>query len=68
MRVDITTSPPWQSIQPQIDLSLADVKKGDILPTEARSRAMDLISSYEGHTLTFTDGIEDSQRSGLCIG
>ena len=56
MRVGITTSPPWQSIQPQIDLSLTDVKKGDILPTEARSRAMELISSYEGHTLTFTDG------------
>ena len=67
MRVDITTSPPWQSIQPQIDLSLADVKKGDILPTEARSRAMELISSYEGHTLTFTDGSKTANGVGCAF-
>ena len=68
MRVGITTSkPPWQFIHPLIDLSLADVKKGDILPTESRSRAMELISSYEGHTLIFTDGSKTSDGVGCAF-
>ena len=68
MRVGITTSkPPWQFIHPLIDLSLADVKKGDILPTESRSRAMELISSYQGHALIFTDGSKTSDGVGCAF-
>ena len=64
MRISITTSPPWLSTQPQIDISLADTKKGDVLPTEFRSRAMELLASYEGYTLIFTDGSKTAEGVG----
>ena len=64
MRISITTSPPWLSTQPQIDISLADTKKGDVLPTEFRSRAMELLASYEGYTLVFTDGSKTAEGVG----
>ena len=56
LRVDPMSSPPWQCDQPQIDLSLAEVRKADILPIESRARALELLSPYEGFTFTFTDG------------
>ena len=64
MRISITTSPPWLSTQPQIDISLADTKKGDVLPTEFRSRAMELLAMYEGYTLVFTDGSKTAEGVG----
>ena len=48
MRVDSMSSPPWESDIPQIDASVSDVKKGDLLPLESRYRALEHISSYGG--------------------
>ena len=56
MRIDDMQKPPWQCVQPRIDLSLAEIRKGDLLPIESRSRAAQLLTNYEGHTLIFTDG------------
>ena len=64
------STPPWRSAIPQIDLSLSDVKKGDLLPLESRSRALEHLTSYEGYTLTFTDGskTEEGVGCGFLIG
>ena len=63
-RIDTTALPPWQSVNPQIDLSLADARKGDILTAEYRSRALELFESYAGYTLSFTDGSKSSEGAG----
>ena len=47
MHVDVPSSPPWKATRPNIGLSLTDVKKRDISRAESRSRALDLLSSYE---------------------
>ena len=67
MRVEPTTSPPWQAIQPRVDISLTDVKKGDILPAESLSRAMALLSSYEGYNLIYTDGSKTADGVGCAF-
>ena len=67
MRVELTTSPPWQAIQPQVDISLTDVKKGDILPAESLSRAMALLSSYEGYNLIYKDGSKTADGVGCAF-
>ena len=64
MRVGTMAEPPWETICPQIDLSLANIRKGDITPIESRCRAIEHLSSYEGHTLTFTDGSKTREGVG----
>ena len=41
-RANVGPDPPWKQTRPQTDLSLAVVRKGDLHPSEARSRAMQL--------------------------
>ena len=67
IRVETMSTPPWRSAIPQIDLSLSDVKKGDLLPLESRSRALEHLSSYEGYTLTFTDGSKTEEGVGCAF-
>ena len=67
MRFDMQLSPPWHAIHPKIDLSLAEVNKSDILPFEARSRAMELLASYEGHAFTYTDGSKTADGVGCAF-
>ena len=64
MRVGTMAEPPWETICPQIDLSLANIRKGDVTPIESRCRAIEHLSSYEGHTLTFTDGSKTREGVG----
>ena len=66
-RISVASSPPWERARPLIDLSLADTKKEDIHPTEARSKAMQLIASYEGRTALFTDGSKTSDGVGCAF-
>ena len=63
-RADSTCPPPWKNVPPKIDLSLSDVRKGDLPASESKSRAMEHISSYEGYILTFTDGSKTREGVG----
>ena len=67
MRIDTEASPPWKDAIPQIDLSLSDVRKGDLHPLESRSRALERLSSYEGCALTFTDGSRTEEGVGCAF-
>ena len=67
MRIDPVLSPPWKTPAVKVDLSLTDVKKADALPCDLRSRALELISSYPNHTLTFTDGSKTSDGVGCAF-
>ena len=67
MRVDTMSSPPWKAVIPEIDLSLTDVKKNGLLPAECRARALELLTSYEGRSLTFTDGSKTSNGVGCAF-
>ena len=66
-RVSIAPSPPWEQVRPQIDTSLADSRKCDLPPYEARSRTMQHISSYEGCTAVYTDGSKTSEGVGCAF-
>ena len=59
--------PPWRNARPQVDLSLADGKKDDFLPSEARIRALEHIASYDGFTSVFTDGSKTSDGVGCAF-
>lgn len=67
MRVDTMSSPPWKAACPQIDISLTDVRKGELLPIELRSRALEYMSKYEGFTLTYTDGSKTLEGVGCAF-
>ena len=47
--------------------TLCDVRKVDALPSESRARAAELVASYEGHILTFTDGSKSSEGVGCAF-
>ena len=66
-RIDTMASPPWKSVTPDIDLSLSDVRKGDITPLESNARALEHLSSYEEWTLTFTDGSKTDEGVGCAF-
>ena len=66
MCVDTNSSPPWQSVTPRIDLSLADVKKSETLPCEAQGRANELMLLYVGHVLTI-DGSKTKEGVGCAF-
>ena len=59
-----TPSPPWKNANPQVDLSLATVKKDNVLPAEARARALEHIATYDGFIRVFTDGSKTSEGVG----
>ena len=67
MRIDVPSSPPWEATGPNLDLSLTDVRKGDISPAESRSRALALLSSYEDHVFTYTDGSKTTDGVGCAF-
>ena len=67
MRFDTIASPPWQCVQPQIDTSLCDVKKDEIPESVSRSRAVELLSSYENRKRTYTDGSKTSGGVGCAF-
>ena len=60
-------SPPWKRAIPKIALSLSDVRKGDLLPSESKARAIELMSSYAGYALTFTDGSKTADGVGCAF-
>ena len=64
LRADSTPPPPWKNAHPRIDLSLSDIRKGDLNPSESKSRAIEHLSSYEGYVLTFTNGSKASEGVG----
>ena len=66
-RASIASSPPWEQVRPQIDISLADTRKGDVPPYEARFRTMQHISSYEGYAAVYTDGSKTSEGVGCAF-
>ena len=67
MRCGTSESPPWKSVRPQVDLSLSDIRKGDLHPLESRSRAVEHISSYEGFTASYTDGSKTEAGTGCAF-
>ena len=67
MCVDTSSSPRWQSVTPQINLSLSDVKRSETLPCEAQGRAKELMLLYDGHVLTFTDGSKTKEGVGCAF-
>ena len=66
-RLDTMTSPPWKSVCPEIDISLSDVKKAELSPTESNARALEHLSAYQGWTLTFTDGSKTEEGVGCAF-
>ena len=67
VRVAVTQTPPWEIVRPQIDTSLSDTKKCDAVPYELQSRARDLMSSFVGCILTFTDGSKTMEGVGCAF-
>ena len=67
MRCGTSESPPWKSVRPQVDLSLSDIRKGDLHPLESRSRAVEHISSYEGFIASYTDGSKTEVGTGCAF-
>ena len=61
------TSPPWTSVRPQVDLTLSETRKGDLLPFESKATALQLLSSSEEYTLTFTDGSKTDEGVGCAF-
>ena len=66
-RVDTPAFPPWKSACPSVDLSLSDVRKEDLIPSVPRARAIEYLSSYEGHIFTFTDGSKTEDGVGCAF-
>ena len=66
-RASVVSTPPWEHARPTIDLALADVRKNDIPPYEARCRAMQHISTYADHAALYTDGSRTSEGVGCAF-
>ena len=67
MRVETLASPPWQNIRPQIDLTLANMKKDETSPIEFRLRAFEHMASYEGRSFIYTDGSKTAEGVGCAF-
>ena len=67
LRVDSTLTRPWENAHPQVDISLSDIRKGELSPPEAMSRALEHLSSYEGCCFTFTDGSKTTEGAGCAF-
>ena len=67
MRVETFPSPPWQTIQPRIDTTLANVKKDEMPPLELRLRAIEHMASYEGYSFIYTDGSKTAGGVGCAF-
>ena len=65
--MDVASSPPWEQACPEVDLTLGEVKKDDLLPSEAKSRALQRIASYEGCVSVYTDGSKTSEGVGCAF-
>ena len=59
-----TPPPPWKNANPQVDLSLSTVKKDNLLPAEARARALEHIAVYDGFITVYTDGSKTTEGAG----
>ena len=57
-------TPPWSNITPVIDVSLSDIHKNQISPEESRSRALELIASYNDYMAIYTDGSKTLEGVG----
>ena len=57
--------PPWQLIQPSVDTSLSETKKGE-LPAVV-FRALQHIASFTNHTSTYTDGSKTDEGVGCAF-
>ena len=66
-RASVASSPPWEHVRPIIDLTLAEVRKSDVPEYEARCRAMQHISFYEGRATVFTDGSKTREGVGCAF-
>ena len=66
-RIELTPHPPWKLVYPEIDLSLAQVKKGEVLQSEFRIRAMEHMASYDGRCAVFTDGSRTAEGVGCAF-
>ena len=59
--------PPWGNVRPQVDLTLADGKKANFLPSQARARALEHIALFDGFTSVFTDGSKTTDGVGCAF-
>ena len=59
--------PPWELATPTVDVSLAEFRKSDTLPEEFRSRALEVIGSYDRYTHTYTDGSKTDAGVGCAF-
>ena len=66
-QANVVSSPPWENVRPLIDLTLADGRKNDVPPYEARSRTLEHISSYEDRSSVYTDGSKTSEGVGCAF-
>ena len=66
-RVSHLSVPPWQLIQPSVDASLSETKKGELPAEVFRAEALQHIASFTNHTSTYTDGSKTDQGVGCAF-
>ena len=66
-RIALTPHPPWELVYPEMDLSLTEVKKGEVLQCEFHIRAMEHMASYDGRCAVFTDGSKGAEGVGCAF-
>ena len=57
-------TPPWDSITPNVDLTLTGIPKSNLSPEELRFRALEHMASYNGYETIYTDGSKSSDGVG----
>lgn len=59
--------PPWELVSPSINITLSELTKSSTSPVEFRSRALEMMETYEGYTRTFTDGSKGDKGVGCAF-
>ena len=67
MQVNHLSTPPWRLISPAVDISLSEDKKDSMHPEILKAKALEHISSFSDHTISFTDGSKGDEGVGCAF-
>ena len=67
MRIRCSPSPPWRMVMPEIDTSLAEMRKGQVAPVLFKARALEHVSAYANYTVAYTDGSKTGNGVGCAF-
>ena len=67
VRIRCLQTPPWQLVQPAVDTTLAEMKKGETAPELFKARTLERIASYVDHVRFYTDGSKTNDGVGCAF-